>query len=70
MKKHRKKWDSLIAEKIRSGMDPSAAARAVNRENPGLEALVVAEHNAHHQANPSHRRVFAEELAALEAAPG
>jgi signal peptide peptidase SppA len=44
----RGKWDAAIAEKVKAGVDPTSAARHVNRENPGLREAMIGAHNATH----------------------
>lgn len=44
----RAEWDAKIAEKVQAGMEPTLAARKVNRENPGLRERMLAEHNGAH----------------------
>jgi hypothetical protein len=58
--KYRQKWDTLIAEKVTAGVDPSAAARQVNRENPGLRAAMLEEHNELHGCSYGAGRFHAE----------
>ncbi len=42
----RARWEAKIAEKVKAGVDPTTAARMVNKENPGLREAMLAQHNA------------------------